>query len=75
MQLAAKDVATDQATPCPKCRAAMILAAITRHPVASQMQRYTFLCTTCNQTKTYVLPADRPLSAGGQHTPSRALGV
>jgi hypothetical protein len=35
----------------------MILAAVTPHPVAPRMQRHTFLCTTCNQTKTYILPA------------------
>jgi hypothetical protein len=35
----------------------MTLAAITPHPIAPQMLRHTFLCTTCNQTKTYVLPA------------------
>jgi len=35
----------------------MVLAAITPHPIAAQMERLTFLCATCNQTKTYVLPA------------------
>jgi hypothetical protein len=34
----------------------MVLAAITPHPIAAQMQRHTFLCTKCNQTKTYMLP-------------------
>jgi hypothetical protein len=35
----------------------MILAAITPHPLAAHMERHTFLCTKCNQTKTYMLPA------------------
>jgi predicted RNA-binding Zn-ribbon protein involved in translation (DUF1610 family) len=42
--------------PCPKCGTGMLLAAVTPHPIATQMQRHTFLCTTCNQTKTYMLP-------------------
>jgi predicted RNA-binding Zn-ribbon protein involved in translation (DUF1610 family) len=43
--------------PCPKCGTSMSLACITPHPIATQMQRHTFLCTKCNQTKTYMLPA------------------
>jgi predicted RNA-binding Zn-ribbon protein involved in translation (DUF1610 family) len=43
--------------PCPKCATAMILAAITPHPIAAKMERHTFLCAKCNQTKTYMLPA------------------
>jgi predicted RNA-binding Zn-ribbon protein involved in translation (DUF1610 family) len=42
--------------PCPKCGTTMILAAVTPHPIVAAMQRHTFLCTTCNQTKTYMLP-------------------
>jgi hypothetical protein len=42
--------------PCPKCGTSMLLAAVTPHPIATQMQRHTYLCTTCNQTKTYMLP-------------------
>ena len=36
----------------------MILAAITPHPIAVKMERHTFLCAKCNQTKTYMLPAN-----------------
>ena len=43
--------------PCPKCGTAMVLAAVTPHPIAAKMERHTFLCATCNQTKTYMLPA------------------
>lgn len=43
------------AAPCPKCGTTMVLAAITPHPIAPQMQRHTFLCAKCNQTKTYML--------------------
>jgi hypothetical protein len=43
--------------PCPKCSTTMVLAAITRHPIVMQMERHTFLCAKCNQTKTYMLPS------------------
>ena len=42
---------------CPKCATTMVLAAITPHPIAAHMERHTFLCAKCNQTKTYMLPA------------------
>jgi len=58
MQFATKAAESDQVTPCPKCKTGMILAAITPHPIAAQMRRHTFLCVQCNQTKTYVLPAE-----------------
>ena len=48
---------TDTTVPCPKCATTMVLAAITPHPIATQMERHTFLCAKCNQTKTYMLPA------------------
>jgi hypothetical protein len=48
---------TDETTaPCPKCRSDMVLAAITPHPAAPQLARHTYLCASCNQTKTYILP-------------------
>jgi len=50
-------LATARTAPCPKCGTTMVLAAITPHPIATQMERHTFLCATCNQTKTYMLPA------------------
>ena len=43
--------------PCPKCRATMIHVAVTPHPVVPGMQRNTFVCYVCNQTRTYMLPA------------------
>ena len=45
--------------PCPKCSTTMVLAAVTPHPLVPQMKRHTFLCATCNQTKAYMLRADR----------------
>jgi hypothetical protein len=36
----------------------MVLAVITPHPAAPQLARHTYLCDTCNQTKSYVLPVD-----------------
>jgi 5-methylcytosine-specific restriction endonuclease McrA len=52
--------------PCPKCGTGMVLAAVTPHPIASHMERHTFLCEVCNQTKTYMLPAKQTASAGGR---------
>ena len=46
---------------CPKCQSAMRQVAITAHPIAPRMQRHTYLCHACNQTRTYMLPA--PLAA------------
>jgi hypothetical protein len=43
--------------PCPRCTSPMVLAAVTPHPIATYMERHTFLCATRNQTKTYMLPA------------------
>ena len=43
-------------TPCPKCRTTMVLACTTPHQVNPNMLRHTFLCSTCNQTRTYALP-------------------
>lgn len=41
---------------CPKCRNAMVYVAVTPHPVVPHMQRTTFVCYACNQTRTYMLP-------------------
>ncbi len=41
---------------CPKCRAVMTHVAVTPHPVVTHMQRNTFVCYGCNQTRTYMLP-------------------
>jgi hypothetical protein len=49
----------EQLAPCPTCNTDMVLAAITPHPAALQLARHTYLCATCNQTKTYVLPHER----------------
>jgi DNA-directed RNA polymerase subunit RPC12/RpoP len=50
------DVKEETTVPCQKCGTSMVLAAITPHPIAAQMQRHTYLCITCNQTKAYMLP-------------------
>ncbi len=49
----------DTTAPCPKCAATMVLAAITPHPIITHMERHTFLCAKCNQTKTYMLQSNR----------------
>jgi hypothetical protein len=51
----------------------MVLAAVTPHPVATQLARHTYLCAGCNQTKTYVLPAHQPPGAPvGDEVPPEA---
>jgi hypothetical protein len=47
---------------CPRCRIAMTHVAITPHPVVTHMQRNTFVCYGCNQTRTYMLPTMQPSS-------------
>ena len=42
-------------TVCPKCGTRMLLAVTIPHPIAVQMQRHTYLCSKCNQSKTYML--------------------
>jgi len=54
---AAKVTEMAATAPCPKCSTTMVRAAITPHPIATHMERHTFLCVPCNQTKTYMLPA------------------
>jgi hypothetical protein len=54
--LAQPNIRDAEEAPCPKCGTMMQLAAVTPHPIAVQMERHTFLCTKCNQTKTYMLP-------------------
>src|SRR5205807_1172248 len=71
MPQAAIDAVT---APCPKCRADMVLAAITPHPVAHQLARHTYLCAACNQTKTYILPLASP-AAGWQRPQTVQQGV
>jgi hypothetical protein len=46
---------SETTAPCPKCRKDMVLAVVIPHPAAPQLARHTYLCTTCNQTKTYIL--------------------
>jgi hypothetical protein len=36
----------------------MIDVAVTPHPLIPQMRRHTFVCYTCNQTRTYMLPVE-----------------
>ncbi|MSO67940.1 MAG: DUF2336 domain-containing protein [Pseudolabrys sp.] len=43
--------------PCPKCATSMVLAFIVPHPMNTRMEKYTYLCAKCNQTRSYALPA------------------
>ena len=51
--------ATDGAdgVPCPKCSFPMVLAAVLPHATDQRMAKHTYLCTPCNQTRNYMLPA------------------
>lgn len=50
-------MAHDQVTtaPCPKCRTKMVYVTAMPHPKAPEMQRATFACYVCNQTRSYSL--------------------
>jgi len=50
--------ATAPQPPCPKCRNGMLLACITPHPINARMEKHTFICTRCNQTRTYALSVE-----------------
>jgi hypothetical protein len=43
------------AAPCPKCRKNMAFVTTMPHPKAPEMQRTTFVCYGCNQTRNYSL--------------------
>jgi PilZ domain len=61
-----KAATIETTAPCPKCKMDMTLAAVTPHAVASQLARHTYLCGTCNQTKTYILPVDPSATHDGE---------
>ena len=42
---------------CPKCHTEMLYVTAMSHPMAPQMQRTTFVCRGCNQTRNYMLSA------------------
>jgi C4-type Zn-finger protein len=42
---------------CPKCHHEMTYVTSVPHPKAPQMQRTTFVCYRCNQTRSYILSA------------------
>ena len=62
---------TETTAPCPKCHTDMVLAVVTPHPVAPQLGKHTYLCTKCNQTKTYILPSN---ASAGPKAVTRPLG-
>ncbi|HZP77379.1 MAG TPA: hypothetical protein VFB45_14645 [Pseudolabrys sp.] len=65
---------TSISTPCPKCKATMVHVAVTAHPLMPEMQRNTFVCYSCNQTRTYMLPVQHR-SEDGPHPTERALSA
>jgi transposase-like protein len=40
---------------CPKCRNSMIYVTAIAHHAAPDMRRTTFICYTCNRTRSYML--------------------
>ena len=45
----------DTTAPCAKCRSEMVYVTSMPHPNAPEMQRTTFVCYVCNQTRNYSL--------------------
>jgi RNase P subunit RPR2 len=43
---------------CSKCHTEMLYVTAMPHPTARQMQRTTFVCRSCNQTRNYMLSAE-----------------
>ncbi len=66
---------TDTTAPCPKCATTMVLVAITHHPIVTHMERHTFLCAECNQTKTYMLRTNLLSSAAAEGVVEAAVGA
>src|SRR5262245_26845993 len=60
----------DATAPCPRCQADMVLAVAIPHPIAPLLARHTYLCASCNRTKTYILPVDA--SAGSDNADHNA---
>jgi len=52
----------DATAPCPRCQADMVLAVAIPHPIAPLLARHTYLCVSCNQTRSYFLPVDAPVA-------------
>lgn len=45
---------------CPKCRRLMSPVSATPHRVSPGMQRNTYVCYACNETRTYMVPVPAP---------------
>jgi hypothetical protein len=54
-----------QLTPCPRCGDGMIHVTAIPHQRNPMMLRHTFICRTCNQTRSYMLPAEIAYAAAG----------
>lgn len=52
--------ATENAVVCPKCRRLMTALPATPHRVIAGMQRNTYTCYACNETRTYMVPIPAP---------------
>jgi hypothetical protein len=51
------DQANSRSARCQKCRSDMTHVTDLPHPLAPNMLKSMFVCRTCNQTRTYILPA------------------
>jgi hypothetical protein len=51
------DQANSRSARCQKCRSHMTHVTDLPHPLAPNMLKRMFVCRTCNQTRTYILPA------------------
>ncbi len=55
---------------CPKCRSEMIYVTHLPHAHARQMQRTTFVCYTCKQTRNYVLTLEMAAAYAAKSAPA-----
>jgi hypothetical protein len=66
-------MAQDLGAPCPKCHTEMIFVTTLPHPKAPEMQRTTFVCYVCNQTRSYALSADMANAYSATHAPDMSI--
>ncbi len=59
--------------PCPNCHTEMIYITHLPHRLAPQMQQTTFVCYTCNQTRSYALSMEMAVAYAGIAAPVQDL--
>jgi RNase P subunit RPR2 len=62
-------MAEDLSAPCPKCHTEMTFVTAMSHPNSPEMQRTTFVCYSCNQTRSYALSVEMANAYAATHAP------